>query len=395
MRKRVAIPLTIAVIALIALPFLMKKKNTTSQVTYQTATVAKGTVISTVTGTGNLYADPSASVNATASGTVRNLKVQVGDTVTKGQVLFSIDDNGQLAATVSKSAASVAAAAQSVENAKTNLLQAQQDVSTANNKNTDKAGTVSDADLAILNQKVTAADAAVTSAQKNATSAQTDYAYQKSTLAKLAVTAPIDGTVTAVNVANGDTVGSGSSANSATTSSTAAVVIDNTGTLNVKVAINEVDASKVVVGQKASVTFDAVDGLTLTGKVAQIASTGTVTQGVVSYEAIIHLDSQDTHLRSQMTTTAVITTDVHPDVLYVPTTAVKSGTNGSYVEVLTNGTPRQQTVTTGSSSDTDTEITAGLTEGQAVVTSTVTAGSTPTATTGTGRGGGAGIPRIF
>lgn len=388
LKKRVIIPLAIAAAALIAIPFLLRKNSSTSSVQYQTETVASGTLTTTISGSGNLYVDSTSTISPTISGTVRNLKVAVGDKVKKGQTLFYIDDDGALDLTVTKAATSVTQAEQSVSSAQTQVLQAQSDLADANTRNTDHPGTVTDLDLAVLTQKVSSAQLAVTVAQNNLTAAKSDLATAKTNAAKRTVTAPIDGTITTLNVANGDTVGSGSSSSSSSSaggstssssssSSSAALVIDNLNTLKAKVSLNEVDAINAAAGQAASLTFDAIDGLTLTGKVESVGVTGTVSNGVVTYEAVIALDAQNEKLRPQMTTTATITTNVRQNVISVPTTAIKTNSSDvSYVQVMENGTPRQQEVTLGISDDSNTEITAGLSVGQTIVTSTTTTSST-------------------
>ena len=66
----------------------------------------------------------------------------------------------------------------------------------------------------------------------------------------------------------------------------------------------------------------------------------------------------------------------------MPSAAVKSATDGTkYVQILQNGQPVNVTVETGMSSDSYTEITSGLTEGQEIITATSTAGKSTTATT--------------
>lgn len=381
MKKRVAIPLTIAVLALISIPFIMKKQSSQDTTQYQTALVSTGTLTSTISGSGNLYVDSTATVNSSVSGTVRNLKVSLGAKVTKGQTLYTVDDSGTLDSAVRKAAGTITQSKQTLESARTQLLQAEQDVADANTKNTNAAGTVSDTALAILNQKVVAARVSVESATNGVTTAQADYDLAKTNTTKRTVTAPIDGTITTLSLKNGDTV-SGGSSSAASSTSTASLIIDNLNTLKAKVSINEVDAIATVAGQTASLTFDAISDLTVTGKVERVSLTGTVSNGVVTYDAILALDAQNDRLRPQMTATATITTNVKQNVISIPTTAIKTSSDTSYVQVMESGQPRQQTVTLGISNDSNTEITAGLNAGQTIVTSTVT-GSSSTATTST------------
>ncbi|OGZ45506.1 MAG: hypothetical protein A3C84_04345 [Candidatus Ryanbacteria bacterium RIFCSPHIGHO2_02_FULL_48_12] len=192
-------------------------------------------------------------------------------------------------------------------------------------------------------------------------------------LADYSIRAPFDGTVAKVNIKKADTLSSG-------------VV---TATLVTKqklaeISLNEVDAAKIQVGQKATLTFDAVEGLGITGAVAEIDTVGTVTQGVVTYAVKIRFDTQDERVKSGMSVSAAIITDTRQDVLTIPNSAIKSEGDLSYVEVfdtplpdqgsqgaVSKVLPRQQIVGIGLSDDTTTEIISGLQESAQVVTRTI------------------------
>ena len=154
-------------------------------------------------------------------------------------------------------------------------------------------------------------------------------------------------------------------------------------------------------GQKAVLTFDALPDLTLSGKVTRVDTAGTNNSGVVSYTVVVTPDVMDPSVKGGMTVSVNVITDVAADVLAVPSTAVKSSTDGTkYVQILQNGQPVNVTVETGMSNDSYTEITSGLTEGQEVITATSTAGNSTTATTagnsrsGFGGGGGGSSSRV-
>ncbi len=195
------------------------------------------------------------------------------------------------------------------------------------------------------------------------------------------IRAPFDGVVANVAVKYGQNINSGTSVATLITKQKIA-----------ELSLNEVDAAKVQLGDKATLTFDAIDGLSLTGSVAQINGVGTVTQGVVSYAVQITFDSQDDRVKSGMTINAAIITDAHQNVLIVPATAVKQQNGTSYVLVFdpalsaTGGSqgvtstvlPQQVPVEVGISDDTNTEILSGLSLGQQVVARTIS-GTTATA----------------
>jgi multidrug efflux pump subunit AcrA (membrane-fusion protein) len=370
-----------------------------SDVTYQTGTVTKGTLTVSVTGTGNVIVEKRASVNPGISGEVQNLSVKVGDTVEAGQVLFNLENN-DLDIAVDKAYVTYLQAQQSLENAKSQLIEAQNARSALDEDDPDdNIAPASDSAKRAADQKVVAAELSVTSAEVNIDSAYASYNLQKENAAKRTVTAPIDGTVTTLGVTNGDQYGSSSSSGSSASSSgeasastnsgssgsssSAAMVIDDLSSLQVSIDINEVNASLVKADQKVSMTFDAIDGLTLTGKVSQISTVGENSSGVVTYPATISFDTLDERVKQEMSVTATITTEVKQDVLMVANAAVKtqSSDDSKYVLLMKDNVPTQQAVKVGSSNDTYTEVTEGLSEGDTIVTQTISANSTTTATT--------------
>jgi HlyD family secretion protein len=203
----------------------------------------------------------------------------------------------------------------------------------------------------------------------------------KEKLNDYSIRAPFDGVIAAMNVSQGDSIASISSYG------TIATII--TKNRVAEISMNEVDAATVKIGQKATLTFDAIDGLTITGTISEIDTIGTVSQNVVTYSAKIVFDAEDDRVKPGMSVTASIITDAKQDLLLVPSAAIKSGTDGSYyVEVLdanflsgqdatsTSGAissvaPTKRTVETGSSDDSMVEITSGISEGDLVVIKTV------------------------
>lgn len=201
-------------------------------------------------------------------------------------------------------------------------------------------------------------------------------------LANYTVRAPFDGVIAEVNVKKGDTL----------SASTAAITFITKQRI-AEISLNEVDATKVKVGQKATLTFDAIDNFNITGEVGEIDALGTVSQGVVTYNVKIVFDTQDERVKPGMSVSASIVTDVKQDVLLVSNSAIKSSGEISYVEMpneeiaaetgTTSGSrvslknsPRQQIVQIGLANDSDSEITEGLKEGDQVITQTINPSAT-------------------
>lgn len=197
----------------------------------------------------------------------------------------------------------------------------------------------------------------------------------KDNLADYTITAPFGGQIASLSLKPYDSV---------TTGSAVATIITNQKIATL--SLNEVDVANVAVGNKATLSFDAIDGLSLTGQVSEINPVGTVSQGVVSYTVTITFDTQDVRVKPGMTVNASIVSDVHTDTLMVPSSAVHTQNGATYVEVfappLTGASgaqgvtsavpPTQVPVTIGISDDTNTEIVSGLNEGDQIVVRTTT-----------------------
>ena len=232
----------------------------------------------------------------------------------------------------------------------------------------------------------------------------------KEDLAKCYIYALLDGVISEADstIKIGDTVSSGTVLGSIITKSKIA-----------KITLSESDIANVKVGNKATLIFDAIEDLAMTGRVVEVDSTGTTSSRVVSYGFEIALDTDNDSVKPGMSVSATIITDSKSDVLTIPTTALKSNDDGTYyVQILektydltdkTNSikgvasetAPGTKTVTIGLTDDTNTEITGGLSEGDQIVirisknTSATNSSSTKTTTNSilnTGGFGGGGAP---
>lgn len=370
---------------------------------YSTAKVERTDLRVTVSGSGNTIVGSAVSVDPGISGTVEDLSVKLGQTVKGGQTLFLIV-NPDLDAAIERAEASYQQAKQQVAQATSSRIQAQNNLYNAQHPS--QVGTappkpVNANDVKLAKQQLVVANMGVTTANENLDTASTALRQARLDAAKRTVTAPLSGMITLLNAQNGRSLGSsgsssssGQSAASGTSGSNSSGVVEisDMSTLRARVSINEVDLVSVKVGQKASITFDALPSVSVSGTVSEISPTGTNTSGVVTYDVDLTLAPIDGRLRPGMSCSAEIETALKPGALVVPSAAVKSTSGKQYVQVFDIGAtaPRQVEVTTGQTVGTTTEIVKGLTEGQYVVTST----SASTGTTGTS-GGGPGIGGMF
>ena len=197
---------------------------------------------------------------------------------------------------------------------------------------------------------------------QNNTISKLEYALAdaKENLAQHYISSPFKGVITGVNVKKGDTVSSGT---------TLATII--TQEKIAKISLNEIDAAKIKIGQKAVLSFDALSGLSISGQVIDLDIEGTVSQGVVSYGITIAFDDEEAQVKPGMSVSVEIITDSRQGILILPNSAINYRGDNPYVNLSVSGEIQQQMVELGLSSDTHTEIISGIEQSDLVITTTV------------------------
>jgi HlyD family secretion protein len=207
--------------------------------------------------------------------------------------------------------------------------------------------------------------------------------------------APFDGMVSTV----GYNVGTMSS--SGGTVGAPGISLVDTRNVRLDVNVDETDVAKLVIGQPATITFDALTGMQFQGMVAAISPSAQVNSGVVTFPASIALNAGQDGYKVGMSGTASIIVSQRNNVLAVPNRAVRTVGRNRVVEVMDPASEKTTStqVTIGMSNDTMTEITSGLKEGDIVViqTTSTTAprvgGASVPGLPGAGPSGPGGIPR--
>lgn len=351
---------------------------------YQTTQVEKGTLVTTVSASGNITSGNSLTMITNATGTVKNLYVKNGDTVKQGQKIAEITPDQDSLQKQASAWSSYLSAKNSLASAQTNLYSLQSKEFAANQvfmngavKNEDST---SDPTYIQQNADWLAAEASyknqagvVQQAQSNLNSAWLNYQQYSST-----ITAPRAGTIANLTIAPGSVISvQSSSSNSSSNPQKLGTIVQENDPPQASVDIAEIDAPKVQPGQKVTLTLDAFPDKTFTGKILIVDTNGSVSSGVTVYPAVIVFDVPDTSIYPNMAVTAQIITNVDSDVLLVPSAAVTTSNGTSSVRVLENKQAVTKTVELGDANDTQVVITSGLSEGEAVITG----GGTTTSTT--------------
>lgn len=243
--------------------------------------------------------------------------------------------------------------------------------------------------------------AAVASAQAAANTAQ-------SNLDAASLTSPFSGVISNITAQVGDTVSAttssagaeapgttalipgGSSSGSSSSGATggAFMTLLSDSSYMAVISFAESDAARIQPGQTSALTFDAISGLNVPGKVVAVAAAPTITSNVTNYYVTISLNSAARQLRDGLTTNATVTTASASNVLRVPNAAIHRLGQLAYVLLLQGAKQVQQVVQLGVVGDQFTQVMSGIQAGDTVVLPSVRTGSTTA--TGRGLGGGTG-----
>jgi multidrug efflux pump subunit AcrA (membrane-fusion protein) len=275
----------------------------------------------------------------------------------------SVRDTGRsLTSTQHQVATSLANAEQAVASAELALADAQRSHDTA----------IAPADDATL-----AADrAAVAKTQQALADAQ-------ATVDGTAITAPVDGVITSMDLV----VGAGAPTGDAVQLQAAPMLVT--------ASFTESDLTALQSGQPASITVSAIDA-ELTGTLSSIdpVASSSGSSSVVSYDATVTIDDAPDTIRVGMSADVSVTTASQSGAIAVPIAALV-GRNGNYaVRTLdSSGAEALTPVQVGLVTDTTAAVTSGLTAGATVITGTVSQqqASSSSSNSGIGIGGIGGL----
>ena len=201
----------------------------------------------------------------------------------------------------------------------------------------------------------------VSAAADSVKDAQLSLESQYDNLDDFTIKSPIDGTIISKDQKAGDTIDS----------NTKLCTIYDLSYLKITMNVDELDISKVSVGQKVQITADAVSGQTFEGKVTSVNLAGTTTNGVTTYPVEVQITDYGDLLPGMNVDTYIVVNEVK-DVLGVPAAAISRGNrvlvqtgNKSDDTSIPSGYEYVE-VETGVSSDDFVEIKSGINEGDSV-----------------------------
>ncbi len=298
--------------------------------------------------TGRAYPGSDAYVLPTLIAEVEEVYVSVGDLVEKDEALFKLDKSNIQNQVDQANAAYQAALA--------NLAMTTEQINAAKDafertKSLYEAGVVSKAQYD--QAELAASEKPLSTVSKNVEQARLAYRQAVDALDNTLVKAPIQGTVTSVDIKEGQIA----------MNSQPAVVIMDLESMIVKINVSEGIINNLFVGQIVELKIDSAD----VNMQAEIIAVGESVDPITNlYKIEIALENNGL-LRAGMFAQVKINTDIRENRLSVPGNAVleKSGQSIVYVEI--DGIAYEKTVTTGLDTGRRVEIISGLEEGQKII----------------------------
>lgn len=159
---------------------------------------------------------------------------------------------------------------------------------------------------------------------------------QEERLAWTVIKAPMSGTVTQLEIEEGEIVTSGRSAFS---QSPPIMTIADLSKMVVKTFINEVDMERLEEGQAADIKIDAFQTKRFKGQVYEISQSGKQQDNIISFEVMIEVEDTSGDIRPGMSADVDIITYEEKNVLLIPIDAVITKNSATVTAQVGNTSP--------------------------------------------------------
>ncbi len=195
--------------------------------------------------------------------------------------------------------------------------------------------------------------------------AQTAYQQAQERLADVQIIAPVNGVVTEIVPNIGEQV----------TANATAVKMVSTEGYTVEALVPEADIAKIEAGQSMEITLDAFgDDVKFKGVVVSENPDQTKVSDAIYYKVYATIEAQDRDIKPGMTANLIVKTGERENALIVPTRALRDRDGQRYVRLLQNKSVSEVDVELGLRGDEGrTEVVKGLSDGQIVIISEVSA----------------------
>ena len=343
----------------------------------QTMPAFLGEFSESVQATGTAQPLSSVVVTPEVDGIIETVSVAEGSVVNEGDVLLTVR-NDELDRAVREAEIGVRSAKAGVSSAQESYNQTYKEYQKGPTYVDNGDGTTTEVPASATWADVQQAATQIDSAKLTLESAQQTYDQAVAQAGKRTVTAPAAGSVVVMNAVQGAALGAGGSVSGGdgTTTSGPLIQIADLSQMTVKVQVNEVDISRIAVGQAARVSFSALPGTLLDAEVTRISTVSSAdpygyNYGVVTYDVELLIPNPTPELKPGMTASVEILLQHVADTMTVPVSALATDDGMSYyVYVMTDPETQaceRREVTVSAQSATSAAVEGDLADGDLVV----------------------------
>lgn len=330
-----------------------------------TAPVLRGDIENAVLSAGTVQPYEFVDVGAQTSGQLKSLKVQLGDRVSKGQLLAEIDPVIS-ESKVLEAEATLANLTAKRDGKRAKLALRQRQKRRSDELESQHAQAESAAEIAESNYELARNELAALEAQMKQAAAALQTA--RANLEYTRITAPMAGEVVSITAREGQTL-------NASQQAPVILRIATLDTMTVWALVPEADVSSLKIGQDVYFTVLGQDERRWTGRLRQILPSPEIIANVVFYNALFDVPNPLGELKVQMTAQVFFVADHAKDALCVPLAALHSTGSGATqqntVRVLDkDGHVIKRKVLVGVTNAVSAQILSGVSEGEAVVIGT-------------------------
>ncbi len=289
-----------------------------------------------VSASGKIEPKRSVNISAQTMGRVTSIGVREGDQVKAGQFLLQIDPVTAQSA-VRRDEAAVAGARTGLEQAKVQVQSARASLDVARQalkrqQELWQAGLTpretlekSEAEVEMRESDLNARNQEIRTREEQVRQQEAGLVSTRYNLSQSRFDSPFDGIVTRRNIEEGENVVVGTMNNAGTVLLTVA----DMSVIEAEVEVDETDIPLVQIGQKATVTIDAITGRTFAGRVTEIGNspiqaTGQATgqRTATNFKVVVTLEEVVPDIRPGFTCTAEISTATRGNAVAVPIQAL-------------------------------------------------------------------------
>jgi len=287
-----------------------------SKVEVQTEKVKGRNITQTVSASGNIRSKRQLDVSASAIGKVTALAVREGDRVEQGQFLLQIDPT-DYESMVDQLEASIRSGDAALEMEKANRAKAEYDLNKIENLFGQQL--VSEGDLRNAKLAVDVSNARVKSAEENLIQQRATLKKASHDLREVRITADMPGTITTLNVDEGESAIMGTLNNPGTV----LLTISDLSQIEAEVLVDETEVVYVKVGQPAKVTLDAHPDTSFHGVVTEVGNSAVrsqlgLGQTSVDFEVVVAVEDSIPSVRPGLSANVDIEVATVKDALSVP-----------------------------------------------------------------------------